>query len=199
MEGLKVVLSFVEAMLWPGVFLAAILLFREPLRALLLTISSGIGSAKRMSLKLGGIQVESDILRKAEDRMEEIAKEKDIKKRLEMAKQPLLAEEAIRKLTNNDIEWLKKLYEERLDNALFLKYGRDDNNISFKTFERLAKIGLVDALPSYYLDDCGWITPKGIDVLKKLNVTSPPAEMRGVMAEQGAPTDPETATRLPVG
>lgn len=182
MEELKVILNFTSSLLWPSAFVIVAILFRDPIKILLRTVALGVSSANKMSLKLGGLQLESDILRKAEGRMEEIAKEEDIKKRLEMAKQPLLADEAMKNCTDQEIEWLKRLYEGRLDNALFLQYRRgDDNNIDFKTYERLGKLGLVDAIPSYYLDDAGWITQKGIEVLRRLKVEAPPATMKGVI------------------
>lgn len=182
MEELKIIINFISSLLWPSAFVIVAILFRDPIRILLRTVALGVGSVNKMSLKFGGLQLESDILKKAEDRMEEIAKEEDIKKRLEMAKQPLLADEAIRNCTEQEIELLKRLYEERLDNALFLQYSRgDDNNIDFKIYEKLGKLGLVDAIPSYYLDDAGWITTKGMEVLRRLKVAAPPVSMKGVI------------------
>jgi hypothetical protein len=82
---------------------------------------------------------------------------------------------------------LKKLCEERIDNALLLQYQRGgETNFEYKTFYKLAKLGLVESIPAYYFDDVGWLTPKGLEVLKRLNVESEPATMQGTRAEQGA-------------
>lgn len=187
MEITKITLEFLSVLLWPTAFIVFIIIFRSPLRQLVSNIATGLRSAKNIRLKVGGVQVESDILRKAENRMEEIAKENDLEKRLELAKQPLLADDAIRKISKNELKCLKKLCEERIDNALLLQYQRgDETNIEYKTFDKLAKLGLVESIPAYYFDDVGWLTPKGIEVLKKLNVESEPATMQGTRVEQGA-------------
>lgn len=111
MEIAKIALQFLSVLLWPTAFIVFIIIFRSPLQQLVSNIATGLRNARNIRLKVGGVQVESDILRKAENRMEEIAKENDLEKRLELAKQPLLADDAIRKISKNELKWLKKLCE----------------------------------------------------------------------------------------
>ena len=98
-----------------------IYIFQKPLTSILLTLLP-LDEKKQRNLKLkkGHFELESQVVAKAQERAEAIAKEPDLTKRLAMAKEPFLVEDAPKVISPIQLEALEGLYKRKIDNAFYI-------------------------------------------------------------------------------
>jgi len=151
------------------VILVVVLIFRKPLFALLTGFAS-IGKIKErnMKFKLGSFELET-LATKTQERLKEIASEPDLQKRLQMAKEPFLVDEAIKVLDEKDLETLNKLHKSVLKNSFLINWYNPINGVDNDILRKLDRLGLIKGAAMYDGDEVAWLTSTGMALLNRLN------------------------------
>jgi len=170
---IKELLSLLKELAWPATILTIALLFRAQLVAALHALIPERGTRQRnLRLKMGGFEIESQLAERAREVIQEIAREPDMAKRLQMIKAPLLLEAAIRTVDSKDVEALSKLHDSRLINAFHINWYKPEvDGFDLDLSRRLIESGLISMAPMYDGDEVGRITPVGMALLERLSAS----------------------------
>lgn len=177
MEIAKEIITLIKDVAWPVAILTIALIFRRPIISVIGALISGEDKRHRnLKLKFGSFELESQLDAIAQERMKVIAEEPDLQKRLQMAKEPILVEEALKAIDAKGIEALNKLHSS-LKNAFYINwYKPEDYGIKREVFLELAKLNLIAGTPMYDGDEIGFITSTGLALLERVNNMQPASE-----------------------
>jgi hypothetical protein len=173
MEIAKEIMALIKDVAWPIAILTIAFLFRRPLIALVSSLTPEGKRNRNFKFKIGSFELESQLVAKTQERIKAIAEEPNLQKRLQMAKEPLLVEDALKKIDEKGIEALDKLYSSRLVNAFYVNwYQVNDDGLNYgidrKTLTNLYELGLIKGAPMYDGDEIAWVTSTGLALLDKL-------------------------------
>lgn len=169
MEILKELMGLIKELAWPLTILIIALSFRKPLTNLLFALlPSDYRSRRNLKFKVGQLEFESQVVAIAQERAELIAKEPDLSKRLAMAKEPFLLEEALKRIDSKQLETLDKLYNSKLENACHLNWYAPMDGVNLDICKSLETLGLILSTPMYDGDEIVRITPIGISLLQRV-------------------------------
>ena len=170
MELAKEIIMMLKEIAWPIAILTISLIFRRPLiSAVSALLPDEKKKQRNLKLKLGSFEIESQIEAKAQERLQAIAEEPSLQKRLQMAKEPFLVDEALKAIDEKGMEALHTLYTARLENAFYINwYKPEDYGINTEIFHTLSNLGLIKGTPMYDGDEIGFFTPTGIALLARM-------------------------------
>ncbi|NJR52511.1 MAG: hypothetical protein HC780_26005 [Leptolyngbyaceae cyanobacterium CSU_1_3] len=169
MDLIKEIIGLIKDLAWPLTILTISILFRKPLTSILLTLLPLDEKKQRnLKLKMGHFELESQVVAKVQERAEAIAKEPDLTKRLAMAKEPFLVEDALKVISPIQLAALEGLYKRKIDNAFYINWYQKMDGVDPSTYSELYKLGLIAGAPMYDGDEMAWMTPVGIALLERL-------------------------------
>jgi len=173
MEFAKEIIALLKDIAWPVAILAIVLKFRHPLTsAISALIPDENKKPRNLKLKLGSFELESRLEAITQERIKAIAEEPNLQKRLQMAKEPFLVDEALKAIDEKGIEALLALYTSRLNNAFYINwYKPEDYGMKIEIFNNLANLGLIRGTPMHDGDEIGFITPTGLALLERVGKT----------------------------
>jgi len=147
------------------------LIFRRQLTDMFKLFLSGKPSqARNLRFKMGSFELESKYEEQIREKIIDIAQEPDLEKRLQMAKEPILLDEAIKQIDKQTFFVLEKLANSSAPYASVVNwYTPIFEGADSSTLKRLGDLGLI-RYPGYWAegDEIVWITPRGIELLKRL-------------------------------
>ncbi len=169
MDIIAEIIGLIKVLVWPLTILTISILFKKPLTSILFTLLP-IDEKKQRNLKfkMGHFELESQVVAKAQERAEAIAKELDLTKRLAMAKEPFLVEDALKLISSIQLEALESVYKRKIDNAFYINWYQKMDGVDPSIYSELHKLGLVASEPMYDGDSMGWITPVGMALLERV-------------------------------
>lgn len=169
MEIFKEILGLIKDLAWPITILVIALLFRKPLTSLLFALLPADYKRQRnLKFKLGKFELESQVAAKVQERAEAIAKEPDLNKRLAMAKEPILVEEALKLIDAKQLEALEKLYKNRIENVCLIDWYKPVDGIQPSVCDALEELGLIAPKRMFDGHEIARITPVGMSLLERI-------------------------------
>ena len=140
-------------------------------------ITSFLSSKRNIRAKIGSAEIELHTVEKLQEKIAQIAEEADPEKRLEIAKEALAIDDAIRELTAKDMELLAVLDKDMSPAFLYWPYTREEEQESYNKLHRLK---LVSSMPLSGGEDIGVVSTIGKEVLKKLTKEREDSETRTI-------------------
>lgn len=169
MEIAKEIIALLKDVAWPVVILIIALFFRKPLIAIVNSLNLDERKHHNLKFKIGSFEMESQLAAKAQERIQAIAEEPNLQKRLQMAKEPFLVEDALKAIDEKALETLSNLYKKRIDNAFYINWYNPIPGVDIETCRKLYELGLIKGGPMYDGDEVAWITPVGLALLERVN------------------------------
>ncbi|KPA15683.1 hypothetical protein MHK_004111 [Candidatus Magnetomorum sp. HK-1] len=170
-EVLKLLIQLLSVIIWPLIIIFIVVYLNsrasDSIRALLASISG----RRNIRAKVGGAELELNIVERLQKNINDIANESDPQKRLEMAKHALSVDDAIRELNDNDVEYLRKCKSEANAFITFV-YSGNMSEEELDTYSKLAKLGLIHGWPAHGGESIDYITPIGETVLQRFKENS---------------------------
>lgn len=164
------VTALVQALAWPTTILISAFILRSPLTAFVQILQSQSSvHSRNLRLKAGGFEIESSLAEKAQERIELVAKEPDPEKRLELAKRPVLIDEALKLISKEELNALRLLNQQVLTNVCLINWYHPMGGITVALAQRLNDLGLISRAAMYDGDEVAQITPVGLGLLKHLD------------------------------
>ncbi|MDK3158266.1 hypothetical protein QPK87_17070 [Kamptonema cortianum] len=169
MDIVKEIFGLIKDVAWPLTILVIALLFRNPITNILFALlPSDYKRQRNLKFKVGQFELESQVVAKVQERAEAIAREPDLSKRLVMAKEPFLVEEALKLIDAKQLEILEKLYNNRIENACLINWYRPIDGVDPSICTVLEKLGLIVSTAMYDGDEVARITPVGMALLERV-------------------------------
>jgi len=115
---------------------------------------------------MGAFELNMQQIEELQKRVEQIANEPDAEKRLRMARDPLLVDDLLKRITPEEVKVLEAFYRNRLRDSFIINWyavSEQERNILMK----LEKEGVIRGY-EVYGDSLEWLTPLGVLLLRKL-------------------------------
>ena len=96
--------------------------FRRPIREFLQMFTARVSKARSLTAKMGTFEISLEQIEKLQKRVEEIASEPDLEKRLHMARDPLLVDDLLKRITPEEVKILQRFYSQRLHDAFLVNW-----------------------------------------------------------------------------
>jgi hypothetical protein len=115
---------------------------------------------------MGAFELNMQQIEELQKRVEQIANEPDAEKRLRMARDPLLVDDLLKRITPEEVKVLEAFYRNRLRDSFIVNWyavSEQERNILMK----LEKEGVIRGY-EVYGDSLEWLTPLGVLLLRKL-------------------------------
>ena len=174
MDIVKEIIGLIKVLAWPITVLTITFMFRKSIAGILSTLLPQRNNPQRsLKLKMGQFELESQIIAKAKEQAEAIASEPDLKKRLAMAKEPFLVEEALKAINEKQLKALEELYRYKVDNAFYINWYAEQDGYDSAVYGELYKMGLIAGAPAAYGEEMAWFTPVGLAVLDNVRSSDP--------------------------
>jgi len=159
-------IKIVDALAWPLTILIIVFYFRRFLKEFLQIVTSRLTKARAITAKMGAFELNVHQIEELQKRVEQIAKEPDAEKRLRMARDPLLVDDLLKRITPEEVKVLETFYKQRLRDAFIVNwYEVPEKERSI--LMNLEKEGVIRGYEAYG-DSIEWLTPLGVALLKKL-------------------------------
>ena len=167
----KEIIGLLKDIAWPVAILTIAFMFRRSITTLVDVLIPSLDKRQRnLKLKVGSFELESRLDSITQERMKAIAEEPNLKKRLQMAKEPFLVDEALKAIDEKEMEGLQTIYKSRLENAFYLNwYKPEDYGIKREVFVNLEKLNLIKGVPMYDGDEIAYITSTGLALLERIS------------------------------
>lgn len=162
--------ALLQTIAWPTAILISAFVLRSPLVAFVHILKNQSNTPNRsLRLKAGGFELESSFIEKAQERIEQIANEPSLDKRLELAKRPLLIDEALKSISKEELNALKLLKQQVLVNACLINWYHPMDGVTVALAQRLNDLGLISSAAMYDGDEVAQITPIGLGLLSQID------------------------------
>lgn len=173
MDVVKEIIGLLKVLAWPITVLTIAFMFRTSITKILSALLPHQNSPQRnLRLKMGQFELESQIIARAREQAEAIASEPDLNKRLAMAQEPFLVEEALKAINAKQLQALEELYRYKVDNAFYINWYVEQDGYDSSVYSELYKLGLIAGVPASYGEEMAWFTPVGLAVLDSVKKNS---------------------------
>jgi hypothetical protein len=174
MELATLIITLLKDIAWPVAILVIALVFRQPIVSSLGTLfRGGEQKGRNIRFKLGSFELESQVVAKVQERIQTIAEEPNLQKRLQLAKEPFLVDEALKAVDAQMLEALNKIHSSTMPNAFIINWNEPIHGFDPDIYQKLWNLGLIMG-PGWWAEGDGvaWITPTGIALLNRVRQTT---------------------------
>lgn len=156
------IIEIISSALWPISAMTVAVLFRAELRRL---IVPKIGRCLRF--KYGNFEIETKYSEAIQERMNVIAEEPSLEKRLALAKSPVLADVALSKISDSEAKVLEWLRTNQLSDCAYVNWYGPPAGLNAAIQNKLIELALIQCQRMYDGDELFWLTPVGNSVLDR--------------------------------
>lgn len=160
-------IRLIEIVIWPITIFLAVLWLRSAVESALPSFLDHLTKKRNLRARFRGAEIELKLIDKLQSAITEVAEEPDPGKRLQIAKDALAMEDAIRTMDQRDVELLQRFNAE--SQPSFLYWPWDDDKKVMESYSTLHKLGLVSSMSMGGGEEVGQLTQAGRQVLEKLN------------------------------
>jgi len=160
-------IKLVDALAWPLTVIIIVFYFRKFLKEFLQIVTSRFTKARTITAKMGAFELNMHQIEELQKKVEQIANEPDAEKRLRMARDPLLVDDLLKRITPEEVKVLEAFYGQRLRDSFIVNWyavSEQERHILMK----LEKEGVIRGHEAYYGESIEWLTPLGALLLRKL-------------------------------
>ena len=168
MELIKLLIGLLREAVWPGTVIFLVIYLDRRGGESIKKILEGIVGRRNIRAKVGGTELEFNIVEKLQQDINKIANEPDQERRLELAKQALFIDDAIREIDETDLAYLRKYHNQA---RVFITDYYTTGSMSdeeLRSYSKLSKLRLIHGYPATGSESIDYITPAGEEVLQKL-------------------------------